>query len=276
MSNRPPVSWSTTQRRLHWLVAFGVLFDFALSWVMTRVGDDQALLKFALYGSKNAGVFVLAGVVRAHRVAHVPRRPALPADLSDIHKRLALTGHAVLYALLVLVPVLGYLTNSTSPSRIPVLLLLAIPLPNLTPASEAWFALLVQLHRLAAIALFVTALAHALIAVVHHRRGCRFCAGCGAARAKIQSSARTSDRHIGSITPGFGAPLALTGDSRRRSTAGRPSRATPPASIRPAVPDGWRFRQALPDCWARFARDAARYGLCAARPIDTGRIWWAQ
>lgn len=82
--------------------------------------------------------------------AHRPRRALRPAD------------HRADF---------GYLTNSTSPSRIPVLFLLAIPLPNLTPPSQAWYDLLVQLHRLAAITLVATALAHALIAVVHHRRG---------------------------------------------------------------------------------------------------------
>lgn len=172
MASRPPASWSTAQRWLHWLVAFSVLFDFALSWVMTRVGDNHALLKFALYQvHKNVGVFVLAAVLARLVLLACRGRPALPADLSALNKRLALIGHATLYALLVIVPVLGYLTNSTSPSRIPVLFLLAIPVPNLTPPSEAWYDLLVQLHRLTAIALFLTALAHALIAVIHHRRG---------------------------------------------------------------------------------------------------------
>ena len=172
MAISQPASWSTAQRWLHWLVAIGVVLAFALSWVMTRLADDQALLKFALYQlHKNVGVLVLAAVVARLVLLACRGRPALPADLSRMNRRLALIGHAALYALLIIVPILGYLTNSTSPSRIPVLFLLAIPLPNLTPPSEAWFNLLAQLHRLAAIALFVTALAHALIAVVHHRRG---------------------------------------------------------------------------------------------------------
>lgn len=172
MADRLPASWSAAQRRLHWLVAIGVFFAFALSWVMTRLGDNQALLKFALYQlHKNAGLLVLAAVV-ARIILLVRRgRPPLPGDLSVVNQRIALLGHAVLYGLLVAVPVLGYLTNSTSPSRIPVLFLLAIPLPNLTPASETWYALLVQFHRLAAVALVVIALTHALIAIVHHRRG---------------------------------------------------------------------------------------------------------
>ncbi len=172
MASSPPASWSALQRWLHWLVAFGVVFDFALSWVMTGLGDNQALLKFALYQlHKNVGVLVLAAVIARLILLACRGRPALPADLSEMNRRLAVLGHAALYALLIIVPILGYLTNSTSPSRIPVLFLLAIPLPNLTPPSEAWFNLLSQLHRLAAIALVATALAHALIAVAHHQRG---------------------------------------------------------------------------------------------------------
>lgn len=172
MSTRPPVSWSKAQRRLHWLVAGGILFDFALAWVMTRLGDHQALLKFAAYQvHKNVGLLVLAAVVARLALLMARGRPPLPADLSETNRRLAVAGHVALYVLLVAVPILGYLTNSTSPSRIPVFFLLAIPLPNLTPASEAWYEFLVQLHRIAGIALFATAFAHALIAVVHHRRG---------------------------------------------------------------------------------------------------------
>lgn len=64
MAISQPASWSTAQRWLHWLVAIGVVFAFALSWVMTRLADHQALLKFALYQlHKNVGVLVLAAVV---------------------------------------------------------------------------------------------------------------------------------------------------------------------------------------------------------------------
>ncbi len=35
--NVPPISWSAAQRRLHWLVAVGVVAAFALSLVMTRL-----------------------------------------------------------------------------------------------------------------------------------------------------------------------------------------------------------------------------------------------
>lgn len=172
MPSSVPESWSTAQRRLHWLVALGVVCTFGLSLVMENIGDDQGLLKFFLYQiHKTLGLLVLLGVV-ARLVLLVRRgRPPLAPELTEANRRLAVLGHVLLYGLLIAVPILGYLTNSTSPSRIPVLFLLVVPVPNLTPPSQAWFDFLVGLHYYGGIALILTAAAHALVAIMHHRRG---------------------------------------------------------------------------------------------------------
>lgn len=168
----PPATWSAAQRRLHWLVAAGVVAAFALSLVMTRLSDDQLLLKFFLYQlHKTLGLLVLAGTLARFVLLIRHGRPPLPGSFTRLEKCAAYLGHGVLYVLLIVVPVLGYLTNSTSPSRIPVLFMLVIPLPNLTPPSQYWNDLLVTCHHFAAIALVVIAGVHALIAIVHQLRG---------------------------------------------------------------------------------------------------------
>ncbi len=170
--NAPPITWSAAQRRLHWLVADGVVAAFALSLIMTRLGDDQLLLKFFLYQiHKTLGLLVLAGTVARLVLLVRHGRPPLPDSFTPLEKLAVHLGHGALYILLIVVPVLGYLTNSTSPSRIPVLFMLVIPLPNLTPPSQYWNDLFVTFHYFAAITLVVIASVHALIAIVHHLRG---------------------------------------------------------------------------------------------------------
>jgi cytochrome b561 len=68
-------------------------------------------------------------------------------------------------------PVLGYLTASLAPLRIPTLFLGVIPLPALTGPSRAWFAIVLPIHRAAAIALVALAAGHAAAAIRHHLLG---------------------------------------------------------------------------------------------------------
>ena len=164
--------WSTAQRRLHWLVASGVVLALLLAWVMTSLPDSHRLVKFLLYQlHKSIGLLVLGGaaarlVLRARR-----SRPPLPETFSPWRRRLVAAGHFALHGLLLAVPVLGYLSNSTSPSRIPVLFLVVIPLPNVTGPSEWWNHWLSLAHLVAALTLLALSCGHAAMALFHHRKG---------------------------------------------------------------------------------------------------------
>jgi cytochrome b561 len=149
-----------------------VLLAFPLGFLMVNVPNTALLVKFLLYQlHKTLGILV-AGLVATRLVLRAARgRPQWDAELPEWQRRTAAWGHALLYSLLVAVPMLGYLTAATAPARIPTLFLGFIPVPHAVGPNEAWFALLRSVHRAAAILLVAIACGHAAVAVHNQRRG---------------------------------------------------------------------------------------------------------
>ena len=168
-----PSAWSPAQRKLHWTIALGVFLAPTLGFVMVRVDNSHHLLKFLLYQMhKNLGliVLILASIRLFLRLKH--GRPPYPPEYSSLLARLTNLGHAVLHGLLLAIPILGYLANSLSPSRIPILAFMILPLPNLLPPSTKEGAEAMALaHGYAAFVLLIVAIGHAGMAVWHHGQG---------------------------------------------------------------------------------------------------------
>jgi cytochrome b561 len=173
----PPAAvsgWSRAQRRLHWGTPTLVVLGFALAWVMVAVPLRALLVKFLLYQAhKTVGLLVL-GLTLVRLALRLRRgRPAWGADLPAWQRRAAGCMHLALYALLLVVPMVGYFTAATAPARVPTLFLLLIPVPHLVDTSPAAFAALRAVHRALAILLVCLAGAHALAALINHLRGRR-------------------------------------------------------------------------------------------------------
>lgn len=168
----PPAAWSPAQRWLHWLSAGLVVLGFALGWGMVAVPFRALLLKFALYQAhKTIGVIVLTLTAARLTLRRHRARPPWPADMAAWSRRAATLAHASLYALLLVVPVLGYLTAAAAPVNVPTLLFGIIPLPHPIAPDAARFVLLQPAHRALAILLVVLATGHAGMALWHHRHG---------------------------------------------------------------------------------------------------------
>lgn len=158
--------WSTAQRRLHWWSAALVLATLGLALLMTALPFTLLLAKFLAYQlHKTLGLLVLGMVVA--RLVLRGLRPAPPAlGLSG-----ARLGQALLYALLLVVPVLGYFTAQLAPGPVPTTLFLVIPVPHLLQPDPVLFALLRPVHQAAAWLLVSLAAGHAGLALWHHRHG---------------------------------------------------------------------------------------------------------
>ncbi len=164
--------WSHGQRRLHWWTSALVGGGFALAWIMVAVPLRDLLTKFLLYQlHKTIGLMVLVLLAWRWGLRARRGRPAPEVAMSPGERRAAALGQAVLYALLLVVPVLGYLTACVAPGGIPTLFLAVIPIPSVVGPDPAWYAVLRPVHRWAAVALVVLAAGHALAAWRHHRRG---------------------------------------------------------------------------------------------------------
>lgn len=170
----PPASWSRAQRRLHWTIAALVLIAAPMGVTMAALPFRQLLLKFLLYQlHKTIGITVFL-LVLAQLALHWRRgRPAWEAGLAEWQRRAAAAVHRLLFGLLVVTPILGYLTAATAPARIPTLFLGVIPVPHIVGTDPAWFAVLRLVHLALAALLVLLACGHALMALHHHRQGDR-------------------------------------------------------------------------------------------------------
>ena len=133
--------WPASQRHLHAWTAALVLIGFSIAWIMVNLPFTQLLLKFRLYQAhKTIGLTVLALVCLRLVLRALWPRPKPDAGLPRWQLRTASGVHALLYCLLLAVPVLGYLTAATAPIGMPTFFLGLIKVPHLVvPDRESRF-----------------------------------------------------------------------------------------------------------------------------------------
>ena len=93
------------------------------------------------------------------------RQPPLPADLPVWQRLAAKASHVLLYALMLVLPLLGWAMISAAGD--PVMLSSNLQLPALVGANAPLFALLRKAHGYLAYLLFLTVLVHLAAALFH-------------------------------------------------------------------------------------------------------------
>jgi cytochrome b561 len=110
----PEGRYTTVAIVLHWLVAAIVLGQFVLGWQMQEIPKQppgQRAEVFNLHKSIGMVIFALMVARIAWRLGHPP--PALPA-MPAWQAKLANATHILLYAVLIALPVTGYLGSAFS------------------------------------------------------------------------------------------------------------------------------------------------------------------
>jgi len=156
---------------LHWLSALAVLGLIAIGLAMTH-GELAPMRRFQLYQwHKSVGLTVLALTLLrlAWRLAHRP----LPATLRARERAGAHAAHALLYGLLLGLPLIGWAVVSASPFNLPTVLYGILPWPHLPVLPElankaAVEAMLKQVHAWGAWFLIGLLLLHVGAALRHH------------------------------------------------------------------------------------------------------------
>lgn len=157
----------------HWMMALLIIGLFVFGKYMTGL-DPMAPNTFALYQlHKSLGFLVLALVLArlAWRLGNPS--PALPETMSCIERLAAHFGHAGLYALMLAIPLSGWLMVSASPWGIPTVVFDMLPVPHL-PVPEALGSkaeaenTLKGLHELLANGLLFLVVLHIAAALKHH------------------------------------------------------------------------------------------------------------
>ncbi len=154
MENQNP-QFAGTSRLLHWTMAVMVLAMLFIGVAMVASLADYHIL-VSIHRPLGIGVLVLVVIRFVNRLWKRP--PPLPANMAR-RERLAATGtEYLLYALLFLLPLVGW--GMLSAARYPIVLFGSVQLPSILPGDLALYAVLRKLHTVLAYLLFVTIVAH--------------------------------------------------------------------------------------------------------------------
>ena len=163
-------SFSPLQRALHWLMAIMVLAMLFIGVTMVSTLKPRFLTLIAIHKPLGIAILVLALLrlgLRLWRGA-----PPLPSDLSSIQVAAAKFSHAVLYALFIAMPLVGW--GMLSAGGYPIVLFGSVHLPRILPRDDQVYAVLRTAHTFLAYLFFATILAHIAAALFHaliHRDG---------------------------------------------------------------------------------------------------------
>lgn len=165
----PTARYTRIARLLHWATVLALLLVGSLGlWIGWAAPADEAF-KLRLYNlHESLGLTILPVTLLrlAWRWRHPPPpvTPPLPAGLQAV----ATANHAALYALLLTMPVVGFL--ATNAWGFPLTAYGILPIPSPIGADEALAPRLTALHGWMALALGLLVLLHAGAALWHHRQ----------------------------------------------------------------------------------------------------------
>jgi cytochrome b561 len=157
--------YTATAIALHWLIFALIAGGFTLAVYMVDLPLSPLKLKyFSWHKWIGITVFLLALARIAWRCTH--RAPALPASIPAWQRRAAGAMHIVLYALIVIIPVTGWLYSSAA--GVPTIYLGIIALPDLVGKDKALAELLKSVHVTLNYTLLILVVMHVVAALQHH------------------------------------------------------------------------------------------------------------
>jgi cytochrome b561 len=155
--------FSLLQRVLHWLMAVMILAMLFIGIGMVATVSPAHWTLVSIHKPLGIAILVLVLVRLAARVMR--GAPPLPADLPAVQRFGAKASHAVLYGLMILMPLAGWAMLSAG--GYPIVLYGPFHLPPITPHSDALHAVLRVAHTVLALLLFAVILLHLAAALFH-------------------------------------------------------------------------------------------------------------
>jgi cytochrome b561 len=160
----PTDKYAAPLRLLHWVMAAAILASLATGWVMEDASEAGrgALALQATHHS--LGVLLLAMLMVRIATRLATGVPALPETLSEIERRAAKAAHWLLYALMALVPLSGYLLAATSEAGASAF---GLALPSPIGGGEALHETFEEIHETLANLLIALVALHVAAALKH-------------------------------------------------------------------------------------------------------------
>jgi cytochrome b561 len=157
--------YGSLARFLHWAIAVLVLVTIPIAWTMLRVGEGPLQDRlFDVHEWIGLTIFALAVVRLVWRLVEKP--PPLPASVPPGRALLAHLNHWLLYLLLFLMPVTGYL--SVVAGGYPLNFLGIVNVPRLVAKNEAFGKFTENAHLALQYAVYALVIIHVAAALHHH------------------------------------------------------------------------------------------------------------
>jgi len=160
--NPPHTHFTPLQRGLHWLMALAILAMLFIGVGMVSTVSPRYLTLVSIH--KPLGILILIlGLIRlAVRLRY--GAPPLPAAMPEPLKLAAKASHWVFYALMILLPLIGW--GMLSAANYPVVVL-GVQLPAILPPSDSLHAALWAAHKTLALGFFALIIIHVAAALMH-------------------------------------------------------------------------------------------------------------
>ena len=159
----PTGRYTLTAIVLHWLLSVMLAAQVGLGWYMLSVEHQPGSEKlFALHISAGLTIALLVVLRMAWRAAHPPA--ALPASAAPWEVKAARISHILLYVVMVLLPVTGYLGVALSGHAVSYF---GLPLPGWAAKNGPLKEQLFTVHSVIAWVLVALVSAHVLGALKH-------------------------------------------------------------------------------------------------------------
>lgn len=165
-----PTRYGTVAMILHWLIALSIIGLLIVGKYMVdlpRTDPDRFTL-FQLHKSFGLSVLVLSFLRVGWRLANPP--PALPAGMAPWERWAATLTHLAFYALIIVLPLSGWATASSSTSGVPTLWFGLFEVPSMPgiPADRGVHEQAEEVHELLGNIMIGLLLLHVGAALKHH------------------------------------------------------------------------------------------------------------
>ncbi|MCB8880656.1 cytochrome b [Acidisoma cellulosilytica] len=155
--------FTVLQRALHWLMAVCILAMLFIGVGMVSTLTPKYLTLVQIHKPLGIAILVLALIRLGVRLRD--GAPALPSDLPEPMKLAAHLSHYIFYALMIVMPLLGWAMLSAA--SYPVVLFGSWHLPSILPLNDGLHTLLWNAHHYLAFVFFALILLHLAAALFH-------------------------------------------------------------------------------------------------------------
>lgn len=165
--------YGAMSKTLHWLIFALFIYQFLTAEIMHALvaGVPESTVygvgKYAMYGwHKSIGMVLLfLALLRVTWIIYSPA-PPLPTTLSKIDKFVATGTKLLLYTIILVMPLSGFVMSMAGGYGITMFGI--IPIPNIIGENKALAGIAHEVHEYTAYAIYVVVGLHVLAALIHH------------------------------------------------------------------------------------------------------------